>query len=124
MRDASAALAVMAALKELGVLLAIDDFGTGYSSLSHLQRFPLDILKIDQMFVASLGQSTRADRIVAAVVDLAHALGLHVVAEGVETVAQLEALRSFGCDYAQGHLFSPPVPAAELGPQLTLPLSA
>jgi diguanylate cyclase (GGDEF)-like protein/PAS domain S-box-containing protein len=123
-RDASAALAVMGALKDLGVQLAIDDFGTGYSSLSHLQRFPLDVLKIDQMFVAALRRSPQADRIVAAVVDLAHSLDLEVVAEGVETVAQLEALRSFGCDYAQGHLFSPAVPADQLGPQLSLPLSA
>jgi diguanylate cyclase (GGDEF)-like protein len=123
-RDPTAALAVMGALKDLGVMLAIDDFGTGYSSLSHLQRFPVDVLKIDRMFVSALRHAPQADRIVAAVVDLAHALGLRVVAEGVETVAQLEALRTFGCDYAQGHLFSPPVPAEELGPQLTLPLSA
>ncbi|MGB7052807.1 MAG: EAL domain-containing protein [Acidimicrobiales bacterium] len=123
-RDPSAALVVMGALKDLGVQLAIDDFGTGYSSLSHLQRFPLDVLKVDRMFVAALRDSPQADRIVAAVIDLAHTLGLQVVAEGVETVPQLEALRSFGCDYAQGHLFSPPVPADVLGPQLTLPLSA
>ena len=123
-RDASAALVVMGALKDLGVQLAIDDFGTGYSSLSHLQRFPLDVLKVDQMFVAALRRSPQADRIVATVIDLAHTLGLQVVAEGVETVVQLEALRSFGCDYAQGYLFSPAVPADQLGPQLTLPLSA
>jgi diguanylate cyclase (GGDEF)-like protein len=124
LRDTTAALAVMAALKDLGVQLAIDDFGTGYSSLSHLQRFPVDVLKIDQMFVGALRHSLQADRIVGAVCVLAHALGLRVVAEGVETVAQLEALRSFGCDFAQGYLFAPPVPADQLGPQLTLPLSA
>lgn len=122
--DISAARAVLGSLKDLGVQLAIDDFGTGYSSLSHLEHFPIDVLKVDQMFVSALGRSSRAERIVGAVVDLAHALGLLVVAEGVETVTQLEVLRAFGCDFAQGHLFSPPVPAEELGPRLALPMSA
>ena len=114
MRDAASALVVLSALKELGVLLAIDDFGTGYSSLSYLQRFPLDILKVDRMFVEELGMRTGGDEIVSAVIELAHALGLEVVAEGVETEQQLEALCSLGCDFAQGFLFSRPVPAAEL----------
>ncbi len=106
MRDAASALVVLSALKELGVLLAIDDFGTGYSSLSYLQRFPLDIVKVDRMFVEELGMRTGGDEIVAAVVQLAHALGLHVVAEGVETDQQLDVLRSLECDFAQGFLFS------------------
>ena len=93
MKDAAAALVVLQALKELGVLLAIDDFGTGYSSLSYLQRFPLDILKVDRMFVHELGQDAGGDEIVSAVISLAHALGLEVVAEGVETEQQLEILR-------------------------------
>jgi len=114
MRDAASALVVLSALKELGVLLAIDDFGTGYSSLSYLQRFPLDILKVDRMFVAELGMRTGGDEIVSAVIQLAHALGLEVVAEGVETEQQLEVLRALRCDFAQGFLFSRPVPAAEL----------
>jgi diguanylate cyclase (GGDEF)-like protein len=114
MRDAASALRVLGALKELGVLLAIDDFGTGYSSLSYLQRFPLDILKVDRMFVGELGQGTGGDEIVAAVIQLAHALGLQVVAEGVETERQLDILRGMRCDYAQGFLFSRPVPAEEL----------
>jgi len=114
MKDAAAALVVLRALKDLGVLLAIDDFGTGYSSLSYLQRFPLDVLKVDRMFVQELGQDGGGDEIVSAVITLAHALGLEVVAEGVETTQQLEILRSFECDFAQGFLFSRPVPASEL----------
>ena len=114
MHDAASALVVLSALKELGVSLAIDDFGTGYSSLSYLQRFPLDVLKVDRMFVEELGMHTGGDEIVSAVVKLAHALGLQVVAEGVETERQFEVLRSLDCDFAQGFLFSRPVPADEL----------
>jgi diguanylate cyclase (GGDEF)-like protein/PAS domain S-box-containing protein len=124
MTDASAALDVLSALKELGVLLAIDDFGTGYSSLSYLQRFPLDILKIDRSFVEELGVSSEGETIVAAVIRLAHALGLKVVAEGVETSSQLEILRSLQCDLAQGYLFSRPLPAAEIMASFGLPASA
>jgi len=114
MKDAASALQVLRALKGLGVSLAIDDFGTGYSSLSYLQRFPLDILKVDKSFVDELGVDRGGEEIVAAVVNLAHALGLEVVAEGVETAGQLEVLRSLGCDFAQGYLFSKPIPAADL----------
>jgi diguanylate cyclase (GGDEF)-like protein len=114
MKDAAAALVVLQALKDIGVLLAIDDFGTGYSSLSYLQRFPLDILKVDQMFVHELGEDGGGYEIVSAVISLAHALGLEVVAEGVESTQQLEILRSLDCDFAQGFLFSRPVPASEL----------
>ena len=116
MRDAAAALVVLQTLKELGVLLAIDDFGTGYSSLSYLQRFPLDVVKVDRMFVHELEEDNGGRAIVSAVISLAHALGLEVVAEGVETEQQLELLRELDCDYAQGFLFSRPVPAAELRP--------
>ena len=123
MKDAASALVVLQALKEIGVLLAIDDFGTGYSSLSYLQRFPLDILKVDRMFVAELGMRSGGDEIVSAVIELAHALGLEVVAEGVETELQLDVLRSLGCDFAQGFLFSRPVPACELGAMFGLQLS-
>ena len=114
MRDAASALVVLSALKEIGVLLAIDDFGTGYSSLSYLQRFPLDIVKVDRMFVEQLGMRTGGDEIVSAVIQLAHALDLEVVAEGVETEQQFDVLRSLDCDFAQGFLFSQPVPASEL----------
>ena len=123
MRDAASALVVLQALKELGVLLAIDDFGTGYSSLSYLQRFPLDIVKVDRMFVEQLGMRTGGDEIVSAVIQLAHALGLEVVAEGVETEQQLDVLRALECDFAQGFLFSRPVPATELRSLYGLQLS-
>jgi diguanylate cyclase (GGDEF)-like protein/PAS domain S-box-containing protein len=114
MNDAASALDVLHALKDLGVTLAIDDFGTGYSSLSYLQRFPLDILKIDKTFVDELGVAPEGSEIVAAVINLAHALGLEVIAEGVETERQLEELQRLDCDFAQGYLFSRPVPAHEL----------
>ena len=124
MKDAASALVALQALKEIGVLLAIDDFGTGYSSLSYLQRFPLDIVKVDRMFVSELGQGGGGDEIVAAVISLAHALGLEVVAEGVETEQQFEILRSLDCDFAQGYYFSRPVPAIELRSVFGLLLSA
>ena len=124
MKDAASALGVLRALKELGVTLAIDDFGTGYSSLSYLQRFPLDILKVDRCFVDELGVSVEGEEIVSAVIKLAHALGLKVVAEGVETSLQLEVLQSFECDLAQGYLFSKPLPASEIEASFGLPLSA
>ena len=124
MKDAASALGVLRALKEIGVLLAIDDFGTGYSSLSYLQHFPLDMLKVDRSFVQELGVSSEGEEIVAAVIKLAHALGLKVVAEGVETTEQLDVLRSFECDLAQGYLFSKPLPASEIVASFGLPLSA
>jgi diguanylate cyclase (GGDEF)-like protein/PAS domain S-box-containing protein len=114
MRDAARALVVLRALKDLGVSLAIDDFGTGYSSLSYLQRFPLDVVKVDRSFVADLGGSGGGQAIVGAVVGLAHSLGLAVVAEGVETEQQLMILEELGCDYAQGFLFARPRPADDL----------
>ena len=124
MKDAAAALVGLQALKEIGVLLAVDDFGTGYSSLSYLQRFPLNILKVDRMFVAELGLQTGGDEIVSAVIELAHALDLRVVAEGVETERQFDVLRALGCDFAQGFLFSRPVPANELRAMFGLELPA
>ncbi len=118
MHDAAGALVVLRALKDVGVSLAIDDFGTGYSSLSYLSRFPLDIVKVDRLFVEELGVSPEDEEIVSAVIKLAHALGLKVVAEGVETTAQLDVLRRLGCDLAQGFLFSEAMPATAIAAQL------
>lgn len=102
-------------LHDRGVLIAVDDFGTGYSSLVHLKRFPVRALKIDQTFVDGLGTEPEDTSIVTAVVSLAHSLGLAAVAEGLETPQQLAALRTVGCDYAQGYLFGRPQPARALG---------
>ena len=99
-------------LRRLGVRLAIDDFGTGYSSLTRLRLFPVDVVKIDRSFVAGLGTDPRDTAIVRGVIDLAHALDLVVVAEGIERPEQLEELRALRCDLAQGYLFAPPEPAA------------
>ena len=110
MKDAAAAVVALRGLKALGVELAIDDFGTGYSSMSYLKRFPVDYLKIDRSFVAGLGNGDGDDEVIAAgMVSLAHALGLGVVAEGVETEAQLARLREMGCEVAQGFYFSKPL---------------
>jgi diguanylate cyclase (GGDEF)-like protein/PAS domain S-box-containing protein len=109
MADAERSAGVLAQLKALGVGLDIDDFGTGYSSLSRLQRFPVDTLKIDRAFVCHMDSDQETHEIVRIIVMLAHNLGLKVVAEGVETQAQLELLRQVGCERAQGYLFSRPV---------------
>jgi EAL domain-containing protein (putative c-di-GMP-specific phosphodiesterase class I) len=101
------------ALKELGVTLAIDDFGTGYSSLSSLKHLPVDTLKIHESFVSGLGREPHESPIIGAVVELAHALGLSAVAEGVETELQLSELKELGCDGAQGYLFGRPLPEDE-----------
>ena len=105
--------AMLARLRDAGVGLCMDDFGTGYSSLSYLHRFPLDTLKIDRSFVMRVGNGGDAEPIVRTIAALAHNLGLKVVAEGVETAAQLEELRALRCEYAQGYLFSPPLDAAD-----------
>jgi diguanylate cyclase (GGDEF)-like protein len=101
---------MLVALSQVGFKLAIDDFGMGHSSLQSLRHLPVDTLKIHESFVARLGSAPGAVAIVGAVVELGHALGLSVVAEGVETDAQLAHLRELGCDGAQGFLFSQPVP--------------
>lgn len=118
-QDSTRALEVMMELKALGVSLALDDFGTGYSSLSYLRQFPVDILKIDQIFVATMGGDTAGAAIVAAVANLAHALGLSVIAEGVETNEQREEIIALGCENAQGFLYSSPLYAEELCSLLT-----
>ena len=96
-------------LKGLGLYLAVDDFGTGYSSLAALKRLPVEVLKVDRSFVDGLGTDPGDSAIVAAILSLAHALGLHVVAEGVETGLQASQLAALGCPVAQGYLYSPAV---------------
>jgi len=109
MADAERSASVLSELKTLGVGLDIDDFGTGYSSLSRLQSFRVDTLKIDRIFVSRMDIDDETHEIVRVIVMLAHHLGLEVVAEGVETQAQLDLLRKLGCERAQGYLFSRPV---------------
>ena len=109
--DAARAVTVLDDLKKLGVRLALDDFGTGYSSLNYLRRFPVDILKIDQGFVADLGTDPAGGAIIAAITTLAQALRLTVTAEGVETTDQRHLITGLGCEFSQGFLYSRPIPA-------------
>jgi diguanylate cyclase len=113
MSNPEESIKVLEELSRMGVLVSVDDFGTGYSSMSYLRRFPIDKLKIDRTFVAEM--DTRADdaSIVQAIVSLAHGLKLKVIAEGVETSAQLEALKALGCDQYQGFHFSAAQPPDE-----------
>ncbi len=109
-----AASLVLTSLRALGVRIAIDDFGTGYASFNYIKNFPVDQLKIDQSFVRDLGAEMQNAAIVRAIITLGHSLGMTVMAEGVETVAQLSTLMGEGCDEIQGYYFSRPVPSAEL----------
>lgn len=104
---------IMNALKDIGVKISIDDFGTGYSSLSYLERFPFDILKIDRSFVQNIHNNPKNAAITTAIIHLAHQLNLKVIAEGVETEAELDFLAENQCDEIQGYYFSPPLPASE-----------
>lgn len=109
LRDAERAIAVLKEVKDLGVRLSLDDFGTGYSSLSYLRHFPVDIVKIDRSFTANLTGDEATRSIVRAVIDLSHVLKLTVVAEGVETVEELDMVSELGADYVQGYHFSRPL---------------
>jgi EAL domain-containing protein (putative c-di-GMP-specific phosphodiesterase class I) len=113
-RDRHRAQVVLNDVKALGVKLALDDFGTGYSSLSYLMTYPIDAIKVDPVFVANLGRNAAGDTIVSAVIRLAHGLGMSVVAEGVETMAQRRQLVALGCDFCQGFYFARPMSAARL----------
>jgi diguanylate cyclase len=113
MADTIATLAVFKKLQAAGIQISIDDFGTGYSSLSYLRKMPVRQLKIDRSFVMDLGQNADARSVVAAIIELAHALRLEVVAEGVETELQKNVLLELHCDKFQGFLFARPMTAAE-----------
>jgi EAL domain-containing protein (putative c-di-GMP-specific phosphodiesterase class I) len=105
----------LAGLKEIGVRLALDDFGTGYSALGYLKRFPFDIVKVDRSFVRGLGQDAGDSAIVGAVLGMARALGMDVVAEGIETATQVACLTELGAEYGQGFYFARPGPAPARG---------
>ena len=111
--------AVFARIRALGVQIAFDDFGTGYSSLSYLERFQIDTLKIDRSFVARIDDASSKSEILRMIISLAHALGVDIVAEGVENRAQRDALGVLGCTHLQGYLFSPAIPAADAARMLT-----
>ena len=113
MQDADFSLAILKAMKRLGVHISMDDFGTGYSSLSHLKHFPIDTLKIDRSFVKDLASDPKEEAIVSAIIVLAHSLGMDVVAEGVETQEELSIVKKHHCDKMQGYLFSRPVSAKD-----------
>jgi diguanylate cyclase len=113
MSDPEQSIAILEHLSAMGVLVSVDDFGTGYSSMSYLRRFPIDKLKIDRVFIDEIVSRPEDASIVRAIVSLAHSLRLKVVAEGVETPAQLDFLKLAGCDEYQGYHFSRPLPAAE-----------
>jgi diguanylate cyclase (GGDEF)-like protein len=119
MEDPQHALAVLTRLSEMGVRLAIDDFGVGYSSLSYLKRLPVNEIKIDRSFVANMDSEEGDAFIVRSTIDLGRNLGMHVVAEGVETETVWDELTALGCDYAQGWYLGKPMPAAELSAWLS-----
>ncbi len=118
MDDPERTIGILRELKQLAIKLSLDDFGTGYSSFGYLSRFPIDTIKIDQSFVRTLATERQSALIAVTIIDLAHRLGLRVVAEGVETETQLSYLRQQGCDEIQGYYFSKPVPAEVFGEML------
>jgi len=118
MYDVEQILAILELLRDIGVRVAIDDFGTGYSSLSYLQRFPVQTLKIAQDFMRGVGVDAHSAAIAAMLIELCHELKLDIVAEGVETDAQLEFLRDRGCYVIQGYILSRPVPSTEIAAML------
>jgi diguanylate cyclase (GGDEF)-like protein/PAS domain S-box-containing protein len=121
MENGSGTVETLEELRELGVRLALDDFGTGYSSLAHLHRFPLDVLKIDRSFTATLNADHQGASIAGAIVSLAQALGLETVAEGIEDADQQEELTRLGCTYGQGFHFSRPMPPSAFDERLREP---
>jgi EAL domain-containing protein (putative c-di-GMP-specific phosphodiesterase class I) len=113
MDDMIATSGALRRLRSFGIELAIDDFGTGYSSLSYLRRMPVSIVKIDRSFVLELGDAAAGSAIVASVIQLAHALDMRVVAEGVDSAERVASLVALGCDYIQGFYFAPALKPTE-----------
>lgn len=113
-QDLAVVMQTVKQLRQLGIQIALDDFGTGYSSFTLLQQLPIDLIKIDQTFVQRLDQDERSRVIVKSMIDLAQSLGIPLVAEGVETIAQLEILAQQGCHVIQGFLWSPALPAIDI----------
>jgi EAL domain-containing protein (putative c-di-GMP-specific phosphodiesterase class I) len=113
MHDMEGSIRVLKGLKDLGVRIALDDFGTGHSSLVYLKRLPVDVLKVDRAFVEEIAKSDQDAAIARTIITLADSLGLEVIAEGVETVAQMKQLRKGGCSKMQGYLFSTPLEKIE-----------
>jgi EAL domain-containing protein (putative c-di-GMP-specific phosphodiesterase class I) len=124
MHDVSRALDVLNALRDRGICIAIDDFGTGYSSMSLMKQFPIDTLKIDRSFVRNLPDDSEDEAIAQAIISMGKALGMMIVAEGVETTAQEDFLRDRGCDEMQGYLFSKPVQPEQMAEMLKPALHA
>ena len=122
-RDLDAVVAELEALRGLGIRIAIDDFGTGFAGLSYLRHLPADVIKIDRSFVSDLPASRSATTLITSIVELAHTLGLDVVAEGVETEEQRQTLAGLACSRAQGYLFSRPLPADQIAALLPAPLT-
>ncbi|HEX6656923.1 MAG TPA: bifunctional diguanylate cyclase/phosphodiesterase, partial [Ilumatobacter sp.] len=118
--NAASSIATLRSLGELGIRLALDDFGSGYSSLDYLDRLPVHLVKIDQQFIARLTDDCADTTVIAGITAIAHGLGLTVIAEGVETRAQHDLVRSLGCDYAQGYFYACPMTAAALERHLDL----
>ncbi len=116
--DVTSATRVLESLSALGVTIAVDDFGTGYSSLSHLQRFPVDVVKVDKAFVDGVCNSNEESTLVRSILAIGAEFGLQVVAEGIESEAQDRELRRLGCDYGQGYLYMCPVPAERIDEML------
>jgi predicted signal transduction protein with EAL and GGDEF domain len=112
--DLDSAVGLVAEFRAAGMSVAVDDFGTGYSSLRYLRRFPVNVVKIDREFVQAVVGEPRTAALVKSVVDMAVALDLQTVAEGIETVEQLQTIRALGCELGQGYLFSRPVEAAAI----------
>ncbi len=113
MQNAEFTITILSQLQSMGIKVAIDDFGTGYSSLSYLKHFPVNTIKIDRCFIQDVITDRHDAAIALAIIDLAHSLSLQVIAEGVETVEQIQFLKEHGCDQIQGYFFSPPLPTTE-----------